>query len=341
MIQLIVIISVLLAFSLYHCNKLYPFDVKTTLPLRGLLAILIVAHHVSQRYTPQEFEIINQCHLFLRGVGGPVVTVFFFITGYGLAKSISNKGDSYLNGFLKKRLSGTVPELLLSSIIMILILMVFKDYTVKQFVFKMMQGMPPIEQSWFMYIIIAIYISFYISYRIHTSHKVNKGILFSFFVIACIFIPFYLNWGKWWYNSTLSVCIGYWLSLNEKKIEPIIRHPLTPLSIICIWGASLFFKDPLGYMITNNLSAVAIYVCIRRYGFLHSNILNFLGNISLNIYLIHPIVIVLFQSRTSVYGNMAMIMIVSFTIFFAYIFTFCLKFLKSLIKTRGILPFAR
>lgn len=37
-------------------------------------------------------------------MGEMAVSVFFLMSGYGLALSYAKKGDAYLNGFIKKRL---------------------------------------------------------------------------------------------------------------------------------------------------------------------------------------------------------------------------------------------
>lgn len=55
------------------------FDIENTLPLRGLLAVLIIVHHVSQRLTygcPDTYwcRILNQFNTW----GYLIVSVFFF-----------------------------------------------------------------------------------------------------------------------------------------------------------------------------------------------------------------------------------------------------------------------
>jgi membrane-bound acyltransferase YfiQ involved in biofilm formation len=61
--------------SQFHC-----FDVNATLPLRGLLAILIVCHHIGQHFSNIQ-----------TGIGTILVSMFFFISGYGLMVSYCKK----------------------------------------------------------------------------------------------------------------------------------------------------------------------------------------------------------------------------------------------------------
>lgn len=93
-------------------GALYNFDSKATVPLRGLLAIGIILHHLSLTY--QFNECINAFRIspvfYFREMGGPIVAIFFLITGYGLSKSLQTKGTSYLSGFLKKDWEKSCPN---------------------------------------------------------------------------------------------------------------------------------------------------------------------------------------------------------------------------------------
>ena len=45
------------------------------------------------------------------------MAVFFFLSGYGLTRSLKCKGEAYLHGFLHKRLSKILIPLVLCSIV--------------------------------------------------------------------------------------------------------------------------------------------------------------------------------------------------------------------------------
>ena len=70
---------------------------KSTKSLKGLLALLIIFHHISQKITTGEnfsnFEYM----------GRYIVALFFFLSGYGLYFQYSNNA-TYMENFLKKRL---------------------------------------------------------------------------------------------------------------------------------------------------------------------------------------------------------------------------------------------
>lgn len=113
-------ISVLLIWTVCaldnHTFMGVQFSKQATVPLRGLLAIGIVLHHLSLRLV----EASPDCHwiwLQFSFWGAPIVAVFFFLSGYGLMVSLITKGQEYLDGFLKKRLLKIVLPLVLCSIV--------------------------------------------------------------------------------------------------------------------------------------------------------------------------------------------------------------------------------
>lgn len=108
----VVLACFIMAAAFRRTDGLYDFNSKATLPLRGLLAIGIILHHLSLTY--QFNECINVFHIspifYFREMGGPIVAIFFLITGYGLSKSLQIKGTSYLSGFLKKDWEKSCPN---------------------------------------------------------------------------------------------------------------------------------------------------------------------------------------------------------------------------------------
>ena len=78
--------------------RIYDFSLENTLPLRGVLALLIALHHVSQRIVST--PILSEFSKW----GEYIVALFFFIMGYGLTISYEKKGTSYLDGFFKRRI---------------------------------------------------------------------------------------------------------------------------------------------------------------------------------------------------------------------------------------------
>lgn len=84
--------------------------VKSTTGLKGFLALGIVFHHLSQSVSTGG-EFIN-----FKYMGTYIVSIFFFLSAYGLYTQNERK-ENYLNNFLIKRLSRIIiPALFVSGI---------------------------------------------------------------------------------------------------------------------------------------------------------------------------------------------------------------------------------
>ena len=94
-------------------------NVDRTLSLRGILVLLIVLHHLSgvtsfPGLSPSFRMLVSQFTFF----GGGAVSMFFFISGYGLMASLHKKGKIYLDSFYKKRFLKLLPPLLIATCIL-------------------------------------------------------------------------------------------------------------------------------------------------------------------------------------------------------------------------------
>ena len=70
--------------------------VQSTSGMKGIMAIMIIFHHISQHVTTGiTFSNFNY-------MGWYIVSVFFFLSGYGLYTQFTIK-DNYLYNFFKKR----------------------------------------------------------------------------------------------------------------------------------------------------------------------------------------------------------------------------------------------
>lgn len=281
-------------------ERLHDFDSRTTLPLRGILALFIILHHLSQRY---DFSISDSLtwpwqslslNIFIT-MGAPIVGVFFFLTGYGLSKSLNTKGKSYTTGFISKRFSKTLPEFMFLSIL-VSIYFIYTGYkSPNEFILSMSHGWVPLPFSWFIYAIFYVYVTFYISAIVFKAEIHKTGYLLTGFIFIYIFIIWrVLHWGSWWYNSALSVPLGYFIAIYEKQIDKLLLNQKY-LSILLMLFFTLLGFGILYYKVSSLIQIYELilltYLVIKLYGFPKWETLLWLGDISLNIYLIHGIIL--------------------------------------------------
>ena len=176
---------------------------------RGLLALLIVFHHVCKYY---EFPLSSEGGAY----GITVVGLFFFFSGYGLMKQYATKGNVYCNGFLIKRTKKLLPSFLIISVLSILA----ENLTG----LKILEtgygnvGFIIVPNSWYVYVLFFYYIAFVLSCRIlNESHKIVYMLLGA--TIVLIVFTTLIGLGDWWWKSSFAFNAGTSLPLIEKKYE--------------------------------------------------------------------------------------------------------------------------
>ena len=296
-LMLLLLISLLVSKS-NNYRGLCSFDKATTLPLRGLLALLILSHHLGQR--TDIYPISN----FTSGIGLQIVAVFFFISGYGLCISYVAKGRNYMNGFLHKRMGKLLPKFLFLTIGMMLAYQFYSSTDIGVQIVKISNGWTPLPFSWFIYAIIYVYVAFYLCALLSKSAKQIGG-LFSLTIVAYIGISsIVIHFPSWWYLTIISVPLGYYTALYEKEIDSFIRHgfvfyaSLAALLFVS-FCAMAKLRVPLVSTALTEIwilaQAFSVYAVIRTLGFLRWKWLCDIGVFSLELYLIHGIPLMIGQ----------------------------------------------
>ena len=328
MILIIYILFILTAFIVVKliCNSkstisLFDFNVQYTLPLRGLLAILIIIHHYALVEWNIEIPVIQEFMTW----GGVVVSVFFFMTGYGLMISYKYKGDKYLSGFIQHRLGKILPPLVIATFCYLAFISVLNHSNSFPLVFELLNGTTPLPTSWFAYAIIFFYIIFFLSAK--ALSKI-KHIILSLWIIATIYIIVLnmLNWENCWYKSTYALNIGFTYAYYEDRIKNFIqKRPqffagCVLLTILVLIGMRFVLGDAhismwksLVYYLTPLFVVAITYLC----GAISSSVLKFLGGISYEIYIVQGAFITLLSPLRD-HWALYFILVVVFSISFAW-----------------------
>ena len=169
MFFLSVLLFFVLLISIFKNRNDEGFSKDATLPLRGVLALCIVLHHLSLRlmYMIPEASFFNLSE-FIKW-GEPIDSVFFFMSGYGLIKSFLKKGTNYLDGFLTGRLS----KIMIPYIICCVLYIPFNNNNLSSILGleTWKSDCPFLPSSWFVIIIFISYLFFYISAKLFLSPK--------------------------------------------------------------------------------------------------------------------------------------------------------------------------
>ena len=270
---------------------------KSTKSLKGLLALFIIFHHVSQKITTGEnfsnFEYM----------GRYIVALFFFLSGYGLYFQYSNNA-TYMENFLRKRLA----RILIPFTVFIIIYVIYRAtlgevVNVDFFLSFWRDHSNIVYNGWFVNSIIVLYVIFYVSFKMKDSK--SSFYMLTLLTLVYIFLKAYQNHGDWEYVSIMAFLLGIFWMKNRISIDKYIEENyfvfLVSFSILMyVFRHYEVIMKNIGitnkyvyYGIVGNLCTMVfvVYFLLLTNKLDFSNkYLNFLGDISFEIYMIHGLV---------------------------------------------------
>lgn len=293
--------------------------------LLGFCAIGIMLHHMSQTiyFAGEDTGIL----MFMVDIGVCFVGVFFFFSGYGLYSSLRDKPD-YLKGFLKKRLPVIVIPFYMCNFVFIIGSAMSGYRFQKGELLSYLTGWTLMNtQMWYIVEIFFLYLLFYLVFKLI---KRKGAACFVYGVVLCAMAAGSLllghdhttvsggAWfrGEWWYNATLLIFAGILFARYEKPILSFCRKYYGFVMIIDILMTCFFYKKTMqalqtkgywyewdgypGYAEKFQTLAVqlpfifffVLFVILLTQKIQFKNkILSFLGEISLELYLVHNVFI--------------------------------------------------
>lgn len=234
------------------------FDKTKTTYLKALLPFLIIIHHVAWR-----FETWNLISCF-KSWGIPIVSTFFFVSGYGLAKSYHNKGQEYLIHFWKKRILKIIIPFVIVQICFCLLnirsLINPLDYVANLIHFGDVDDMPSI---WFVIVIFYLYIVFWLSFSF--LEEPYKEPVYCSLCIIQVVVAYMLGYGQWWYCSTLGAPLGL-IYANHLETFKFCHKPSIVLCfpVIVLLMGIICYSTKLFYSIHGGLIALFIVLSVSH-----------------------------------------------------------------------------
>ena len=291
MLYLSIFLFIILLWVIMKPQYVGSFSKEATLPLRGLLALLIVLHHLSQRLTymiPEE-SVVNYLRDF-NCWGVPVVSVFFFMSGYGIMKSYQRRGKDYLNNFF----SGRLCKIMIPFIICCLVYIPLNHNTISS-IFSLDTwkiDCPLLPSSWFVIAILCQYLIFYIAARVIDN---IKGTIIAAWIFSTMlmFLLDGMGFKSFWWQSLISFNLGMSVSYHENYLRRYMLSKKLLIICFCLVLISLFLNDIIGYqmkwsfLLFVTLLPFFIWQLICNCKIHNTIVLDFIGKISYEVYLVH------------------------------------------------------
>ncbi len=203
-----------------------------------LLLCIIAQHQHSNRRLCEKRNLTDSvkmiaaiavvvCHLFTFYMHHPAwaaesqfgslsVSIFFFLSGYGLMCSYSLKGKKYLEGFCIHRISKIIIPLLTAYIIYIPILRLINHTGgIIEAIQRLFSSNPLLPYSWYVTEITLLYLLFYLVMRFIPRYKLPALSLAIVFMLAGMLLA---GLPHWWINASPCFIIGLWYYKYEHPI---------------------------------------------------------------------------------------------------------------------------
>lgn len=282
----------------FHNNNEQALTKVNTTQMKGILQIMIILHHISQKISHPWLIPFENAGMF--GVSG-----FFFITVYGLGKQISLHGSDYQKNFIKKRWVPLFVSVAVTTIFYFLVRNLYFhekiDFSRILFIYK--TGSSIIANGWYLSSILIIYLLF------HFSFKWSKNNYHAWGIFACS-ILFYtgllikLNFGVWWVNANGVLLLAILYVHSETYIWSFwqkYRWILLPTVLILVYELEKYGYDfirsinfPYIYILLQNVITctfiIALVLIFQKFSFRHPW-LEWLGQYSLELYISQGLVI--------------------------------------------------
>lgn len=296
-------------------------SLKTSKGVLGFCAVAIMLHHMSQTiYFANEDPGIL---IFMVDIGVCFVGMFFFFSGYGLYSSLRDKPD-YLKGFLRHRLPAVLIPFYVCNLVFIIGSCLWGYRLKAQEILPYLTGVVLMNnQMWYIVEIFFLYLLFWLVFRLVRNRDaacIVYGVCVAIMIACSLCLghdtttPTQGLWfhGEWWYNTTFLMFVGVLFARWEKQILGFIRKfygislIVSALLVAFFYSRTMYMLQTTGYwyewpghpgyqekwqtlaMQTPFVLFVVLtaLIVMQKIG-IGNKILDFLGSIALELYLIH------------------------------------------------------
>lgn len=253
-------------------------------PIRAILALIIVLGHLSffgvETFMP------------LRNLAPPAVAMFLFISGYGLTRSFEKKGETYLDGFFRKRIVKILfPAVLVAGLHFLLCGRVGPGL-VERLQRVVTGGSTFLPHYWFVWAIAFDYLLFWVCHKLLPGQVAKYSILTG--VILFTLGTALAGFDRCWWVCSLAFPAGVFFAEYETPLfsfcsKKEVHYWLTITFLALAFAACYLTRNPviwtLCYVFVPIIGALIIArIPLDRF---RLRVLCFVGTVSYEIYLIH------------------------------------------------------
>ena len=282
MIAFGIILIILFLFSLFGFKSDDAFSKQKTLFLKVFMAVAIILGHLSCRVPSGWIQPF-------RFWGAPFVSMFLFISGYGMWQSfLSNYGLSF-SSTLKRIWKIVLPYLFTVLLYFAIVRLPSREFNI-DVLEAIMTGTSKQSHLWFVFAIIYLYLTFFLCTRLCR----RSAIILSLFAITALTIALLrkVGYDRCWWVSLMAFPTGCLYSMYKDRINGAIfknrlRYCLAMAAAIVGVGVSYLPGVEVLYSISHIFIPMAIALVVIQLPIekLNNRFTMHLGSISYEIYL--------------------------------------------------------
>ncbi|MEE0079826.1 MAG: acyltransferase family protein [Holdemanella sp.] len=173
--------------------------------LKGIFAICVLIHHLYQHSGLLHQTIIGGC---LQAAGYLSVSCFFFLSGYGLYVSYMSKGETYINGFLKRKIAPFYCLILFFTVIYFVEgILTGQTFSAGIMLKSVTFGGTIIGNGWYLQVQLLLYLFFLETFRIVKDGRLRILFIFGEYLLFCTCL-YALGYSSTWFESVLAFPVG-------------------------------------------------------------------------------------------------------------------------------------
>ena len=211
-------------------------SLRACVPVRGMMALLVLLHHIAQQTGAGRFF-----RLFLY-VGILPVSVFFFLSGYGLMRGCLS-GRYAGAGFLRRRLPPLLIPALLALCLFSLCTLAAGEPTGPLALVRLIFAADPILViHWYVLVLLLFTLAFGVCLRLFGARPKRLLLAMALFCLAYQLALALRGAGQWWIDSCQLLVLGMAWALAGERLTPAVRRAWLPLFLGCGLAFLLLWK---------------------------------------------------------------------------------------------------
>jgi len=308
-------------------------DKDQTTSIKGIFAIIIIFSHVLGYVSLTNYFFDTWFKQIIAIIGQLMVTMFFFYSGFGVAKQFQKNVD-YRKDFLRTRILKTLVHFDIAVLCFaILALILQREYSWKWYLLSFTGWVAIGNSNWFVFVTLALYtltlIGFFISTKFFKKNRlIAFAIIISIFSVA-LFVVLYFLKEIYWYDTLLCYSVGVWYAVLKHKVDvflkthKVLSHIVTIATVLVFILCRLILRRILPGFIADSLTAIVFclaLVFITTKIKMDNPILRWLGKYSFLIYILQRIPMIIFaEIGLNIYPHLFFVVVFVLTLGLSYV----------------------